>query len=58
VSSADDEHGRGLDLLDGLIKLHGGARGATDDGVGRGKTIYVAVSIAARPICRSPRVPY
>jgi anti-sigma regulatory factor (Ser/Thr protein kinase) len=43
----DDESGRGLALLDGLIGLHGGCRGVTHDGAGRCKTVYVVICLAA-----------
>ena len=42
----DDERGRGLELIDGLIELYGGARGVVDDSNGPGKTVYVAVPLA------------
>ena len=42
---ADDECGRGLELLDGLIELHGGERGVIDDDAGPGKTVYVELSL-------------
>ena len=45
-AAADDECGRGLELLDGLIALHGGERGVIDDRAGPGKTVYVAVPLA------------
>ncbi len=44
-ATADDEQGRGLELLDGLIDLYRGARGVVDDSGGPGKTVYVAVSL-------------
>jgi anti-sigma regulatory factor (Ser/Thr protein kinase) len=44
-TTADDEQGRGLELLDGLIDLNGGARGVVDDTDGPGKTVYVALSL-------------
>lgn len=44
-ASADDERGRGLALLDGLIELYGGQQGVMDDSVGTGKAVYVAVSL-------------
>jgi signal transduction histidine kinase len=44
-ATADDEGGRGLELLDGLIALHGGGRGVVDDGGTGGKTVYVAVTL-------------
>jgi signal transduction histidine kinase len=43
------ERGRGLELLDGLIELHGGERGVIDDRAGPGKTVYVAMPLAAGP---------
>jgi anti-sigma regulatory factor (Ser/Thr protein kinase) len=42
----DDECGRGLLLLDGLLGIHGGARGVRDDKDGTGKTVYVEMSLA------------
>jgi anti-sigma regulatory factor (Ser/Thr protein kinase) len=44
-TTADDEQGRGLELLDGLIDLNGGARGVVDDIDGPGKTVYVVLSL-------------
>ena len=44
-TTADHEQGRGLELLDGLIDMNGGARGVVDDTDGPGKTIYVALSL-------------
>jgi two-component sensor histidine kinase len=44
-TTADDEQGRGLELLNGLIDLNGGARGVVDDTDGPGKTVYVALSL-------------
>lgn len=44
-TTANDEQGRGLELLDGLIDLNGGARGVADDTDGPGKTVYVALSL-------------
>src|SRR5690242_14159939 len=38
-----DECSRGLELLDGLIELHGGERGVISDLVGPGKTVYVVL---------------
>jgi anti-sigma regulatory factor (Ser/Thr protein kinase) len=43
--AADDERGRGLELVDGLIELHGGERGVIDDDAGPGKTVYVKLSL-------------
>jgi signal transduction histidine kinase len=48
-TAADDECGRGLELLDGLIELHGGERGVVDDHAGPGKTVYVELSLSAGP---------
>jgi len=48
-ATTDDEQGRGLELLDGLIGLQDGARGVVDDSDGPGKTVYVAVSLAVTP---------
>ena len=45
LADADDECGRGLELLDGLIELHGGERGVIDDEAGPGKTVYVELSL-------------
>ena len=44
-----DECGRGLEVLDGLIDLHGGERGVITDLDGPGKTVYVVLSLAATP---------
>ena len=41
-----DESGHGLELLDGLIEVHGGERGVTSDPAGPGKTVYVVLSLA------------
>jgi hypothetical protein len=54
---ADDECGRGLELLDGLIELHGGERGVIDDDAGPGKTVYVELSLAPAPEDRGDPVP-
>jgi hypothetical protein len=40
-----DECGRGLELLDGLIELHGGERGVISDPAGPGKVVYVVMSL-------------
>ena len=48
-AATDDECGRGLELLDGLIAEHGGERGVINDHAGPGKTVYVAVPLVARP---------
>jgi anti-sigma regulatory factor (Ser/Thr protein kinase) len=42
-TTADDEQGRGLALLDALMDLHGGIRGMADDPSSPGKTIYAAL---------------
>lgn len=44
--SADDDAGRGLALIDGLIELQGGQRGITEDASGPGKTVYVVIALA------------
>ena len=55
-TATDDECGHGLELLDGLIALHGGQRGVVNDRAGRGKTVYVAVPlVAARPVASQQR---
>jgi anti-sigma regulatory factor (Ser/Thr protein kinase) len=46
----DDECGRGLELLDGLIELHGGERGVINDQARPGKTVYVVLSLEATPV--------
>jgi two-component sensor histidine kinase len=48
-AGGDDECGRGLELLDGLIELHGGERGVISDRAGPGKTVYVVLSLEAAP---------
>lgn len=48
-ATAEDESGRGLALLDGLIGLHGGRRQVADDSTGHGKTVSVAICLAADP---------
>jgi hypothetical protein len=37
----------GLDLVDGLIQLHGGERGVIGDPAGPGKTVYVVLWLEA-----------
>jgi anti-sigma regulatory factor (Ser/Thr protein kinase) len=44
-ASRGDECGRGLEVLDGLIGLHGGERGVISDSAGVGKTVYVVLSL-------------
>jgi anti-sigma regulatory factor (Ser/Thr protein kinase) len=51
-AAAEDESGRGLALLDGLIGLHGGCRGVTHDSTGRRKTVYVVICLAGEPAGR------
>ncbi len=41
----DDEWGRGLALIEGLIEPYGGARGVEEDRNGPGKTVFVAVPL-------------
>ena len=48
-AAGEDESGRGLALLDGLIGLHGGSRGVAHDSTGRRKTVYVMICLAADP---------
>jgi anti-sigma regulatory factor (Ser/Thr protein kinase) len=48
-TTADDESGRGLALLDDLIGLRGGTRAVANDRAGHGKTVYVTVRLAAGP---------
>jgi two-component sensor histidine kinase len=48
-AGGDDESGRGLELLDGLIELHGGQRGVISDQASPGKTVYVVLSLTASP---------
>ncbi len=45
-AGAEDESGRGLALLDGLVGLHGGQQGTISDRSGRGKTVYVVIGLA------------
>lgn len=44
-----DDCGRGLEVLDGLIELHGGERGVISDPSGPGKTVYVVLSLETTP---------
>jgi anti-sigma regulatory factor (Ser/Thr protein kinase) len=48
-AATDDECGRGLEVLDGLIAQHGGERGVINDHAGPGKTVYVAVRLVTSP---------
>ena len=43
----EDERGRGLMLIGGLIQTHGGTHCVIDDDAGPGKTIYVSVPLTA-----------
>ncbi|HUK69266.1 MAG TPA: ATP-binding protein [Streptosporangiaceae bacterium] len=45
----EDERGRGLQLIDGLIYMYGGARGVVEDSNGPGKSVYVAVPLGGSP---------
>jgi hypothetical protein len=47
--SAEDESGRGLALLDGLIGLYGGRHGIVIDGTGDGKALYLVIFPTAGP---------
>jgi anti-sigma regulatory factor (Ser/Thr protein kinase) len=49
-AAADDESGRGLALLDGLIGLHGGRRGVAYDSTGHCKAVYVVICLATDPV--------
>lgn len=48
-AAVEDECGRGVELLDGLIELHDGERGVIDDHVGPGKTVYVELLLPTNP---------
>jgi hypothetical protein len=52
--TTNDGTGRCLVLIDGLIALHGGARGVTEDRNGPGKTVYVKISLPAIARCPNP----
>jgi signal transduction histidine kinase len=41
----DDEHGRGLQLVDGLIESYGGTRGITKQSACPGKVVYVVLPL-------------
>jgi signal transduction histidine kinase len=45
--ATDDEGGRGLALIDGLIAPHGGTRRVTENRNGPGKTVSVTISLPA-----------
>ena len=44
-ATADDEAGRGLNLLGGLVSEYGGCLGVANDTEGHGKTVYVVISL-------------
>jgi two-component sensor histidine kinase len=46
-ATPDDESGRGLQLINGLVELQGGDWGVTDDASGPGKTVYVDLAVPA-----------
>lgn len=48
-AASDDEHGRGLRLLDGFIEPLGGETGVIDDQAGPGKTVYVTMPLPVGP---------
>ena len=48
-AGTDEECGLGLELLDGLIELHGGKRGVINDRAGPGKTVYVVLAVDPSP---------
>lgn len=51
-AATEDESGRGMAVVDGLIEMYGGSLSVADDGagvgvgVGVGKTVYVAICLA------------
>jgi anti-sigma regulatory factor (Ser/Thr protein kinase) len=45
-AGAEDESGRGLTLIDGLIWLNGGSLGVEDDAEGDGKTVWISACLA------------
>lgn len=58
--ASDDESGRGLEVIDGLVELYGGERGVINDVAGPGKTVHVTVTLAtaladAAPLAASGR---
>jgi signal transduction histidine kinase len=46
-TTSEDESGRGLQLISGLVELNGGVWGVTDDASGPGKTVYVYLAVSA-----------
>jgi anti-sigma regulatory factor (Ser/Thr protein kinase) len=49
-----DERGRGLEVIDSLLALHGRVRGVAADRRGPGKTVFVRISLAATTRCFGP----
>lgn len=47
--NGDWEYGRGLELIDRLIELHGGIRGVFGDDDRPGKTVYVTLPLTCDP---------
>jgi anti-sigma regulatory factor (Ser/Thr protein kinase) len=45
----DDESGHGLELIDGLLREHGGTRWVAEDKAGGGKTVQVAIRLPDGP---------
>lgn len=45
-AAGEDESGRGLAVIDGLIELCGGSLSVADDRAGAGKTVCVAICLA------------
>lgn len=56
-TTADDEQGRGLALLDALMDLHSGIRGMAGDPSNPGKTIYVSLPPIAHQPTKSKALP-
>lgn len=50
----DDIGGRGLALIDGLIKAHGGVWGVVEDASGPGKAVFAAIWIPPSPALGPP----
>jgi anti-sigma regulatory factor (Ser/Thr protein kinase) len=49
-AGAEDESGRGLAMIDGLIESYGGSLGVTDDDAGYGKTVHVSICLTGGEI--------
>jgi anti-sigma regulatory factor (Ser/Thr protein kinase) len=47
-AAPQDESGRGLKVIDGLVDMYGGERGLKEDGTGHGKTVYVSICLASQ----------